>query len=233
MGYNLSDVAEWEWKDFVKEFLHGEKTEYEDSLLELVYSIADEKVSLVAIRRAIERVDGKQAENVKIEYPKFFVRYPNAKNINATNGKDAVLAPLEAPTVVMPAPEMATAGIRGAVAIMSARPKGAAAKVLEIANRFIEDEDYETRSVIKVKEVIASALIVLSKRKQGAMEELLNQIDGKVATTYKLLGDDVYFTRYDEVAPAGGYLDKDGVYIVETKNVTDSWALKLGKGDAS
>jgi hypothetical protein len=143
------------------------------------------------------------------------------------------VAPMEAPAVVLPGPEMATAGIRGAIAAMSARPKGAAVKVLEIANRFIEDEDYETRAIIKVKDVIASALIVLSKKKQGAMEELLNQIDGKVATTYKLLGDDFYFTRYDEIAPAGGHLDKDGVYVVETQNVTNSWALKLGKGDAS
>ena len=83
---------------------------------------------------------------------------------------------------------------------------------------------------MKVKHVIASALIMLSKTKQGAMEELLNQIDGKVATTYKLLGDDVYMNNYDTIAPAGGYLDTDGVYIIESKNITDSWALKLGQG---
>ena len=90
---------------------------------------------------------------------------------------------------------------------------------------------YESKSIIRVKEVIASALIMLSKTKQSAMEELLNQIDGKVAVTYKLLGDDVYLTSYDTVAPAGGYLDTDGVYTVESENITDAWALKLGQGN--
>jgi len=102
--------------------------------------------------------------------------------------------------------------------------------VLEIAGRFIIDPTYESKAAVKVKHVIASALIMLSKTKQGAMEELLNQIDGKVATTYKLLGDDVYMNNYDTIAPAGGYLDTDGVYIIESKNITDSWALKLGQG---
>lgn len=233
MAYNLSDVADWEWKDFIIARNGEEKSEYEDAILELIYSIADEKTSLSAIRKAIERVDGKQPENVKVEYPKFYMRYPFAKNVNAAKGKNAVVASTAPPEILMPAPEMATAGIRGAIAEVSRRPKGAAAKVLEIARRFMEDQSYEARAVIKVKEVVASALIVLSKTKQQAMEELLNQIDGKVAVTYKLLGDDVYRTDYGDTAPAGGYIDKDGVYVVESKNVTDSWALKLGQGGGS
>jgi hypothetical protein len=233
MSYNLSDIAEWEWKSFISARESDEKSEYEDSILELIYSIADEKTSLSAIRKAIERVDGKQPENINVQYPKFYMLYPYAKNVNAKNSKDAVVAPIEAPEIKMPAPEMATAGIRGAIAEVSARPKGAAAKVLEIARRFMEDPSYQTRAVIKVKEVIASALIILSKTKQSAMEELLNQIDGKVAVTYKLLGDDVYMTSYDTVAPAGGYLDGDGVYVLESKNITDTWALKLGQGNGS
>lgn len=230
MGYNLSDVADWEWKDFIEAREGDEKTEYEDSILELIYSIADEKTSLSAIKKAIERVDGKQAENINIIYPKFFMRYPYAKNI------DEVLKlgnPAEQPEFALPAPEMATAGIRGAIAEMSSRPKGAAAKVLEVARRFMEDPMYQTRAVIKVKEVIASALIILSKTKQAAMEELLNQIDGKVATTYRLLGDDFSRTSYETEAPAGGYIAADGVYQVETKNVTDAWAAKLGQGSGS
>lgn len=229
MAYNLTEMSEWYWPDFIQVRENEDKTEYEDSLIELVLSIVDEKVTVAAIKRAIERVDGKQAENINIEYPKFYVRYPNAKNVVSLVGKEVI----DMPEVSLPGPEMATAGIRGAIAEMSGRPKGAAAKVLEIARRFIDDPMYVTRSQIKVKEVIASALIVLSKTKQGAMEELLNQIDGKVATTYKLLGDDVYFNRYDEEVPVGGIVGKDGVYMIETKNVTNSWALKLGKGDAS
>lgn len=229
MAYNLTEMSEWYWPDFIQSREDEEKTEYEDSLIKLVVSIVDEKVTVAAIKRAIERVDGKQAENINIEYPKFYVRYPNAKNVVNLVGKEVI----DMPAVTVPGPEMATAGIRGAIAEMSQRPKGAAAKVLEIARRYIDDPLYVSRASIKVKEVIASALIVLSKTKQGAMEELLNQIDGKVATTYKLLGDDVYFNRYDEEAPAGGIIGKDGVYMIETKNVTNSWALKLGKGDAS
>lgn len=227
-GYNLSDVADWEWKDFIIARNGDTKSEYEDAILELIYSIADEKTSLSAIKKAIERVDGKQAENIKVEYPKFYMRYPYANNIDKLIG-EGTTASTVSPEVKMPAPEMATAGIRGAIAEVSARPKGAAAKVLEIARRFMEDPSYETRAVIKVKQVVASALIVLSKTKQQAMEELLNQIDGKVAVTYKLLGDDVYLTDYGDVAPSGGFIDSDGVYVVQSNNITDQWALQLGK----
>lgn len=230
-GYNLSDVADWEWRDFILARNGDTKSEYEDAILELIYSIADEKTSLSAIKKSIERVDGKQPENIKVEYPKFYMRYPYAKNVEKMIGS-GVVADI-APEIKMPAPEMATAGIRGAIADVSSRPKGSAAKVLEIARRFIEDPAYQSRVSIKVKEVVASALIVLSKTKQQAMEELLNQIDGKVAVTYKLLGDDVYLTDYGDVAPAGGYLDKEGIYVVESKNVTDVWAAKLGQGNGS
>jgi hypothetical protein len=229
MAYNLSDVAEWHWRDFILARESHDKTEYEDAILELIYSIADEKTSLSAIRKAIERVDGKQPENINVQYPKFYMRYPYAKNINAANSKDAIVSPIEPPEIKMPAPEMATAGIRGAIAEMSSRPKGAAAKVLEIARRIIENPTDEIRVVIKVKEVIASALIILSKTKQSAMEELLNQIDGKVQVTYKLLGDDVYLTDYGYTAPAGGYIGSDGVYVVQSNNITDKWALQLGR----
>ena len=231
-GYNLSDVADWEWKDFIIARNGDTKSEYEDAILELIYSIADEKTSLSAIKKSIERVDGKQPENIKVEYPKFYMRYPYAKNIDKLIGKGTVASTV-APEVKMPAPEMATAGIRGAIADVSSRPKGSAAKVLEIARRFIEDPAYQSRVSIKVKEVVASALIVLSKTKQSAMEELLNQIDGKVAVTYKLLGDDVYLTDYGIEAPLGGFLDKDGIYVIESKNVTDTWAAKRGQGNGS
>lgn len=228
MSYNLSDVADWTWRDFIVAREDDTKSEYEDAILELIYSIADEKTSLSAIKKAIERVDGKQAEKIKVEYPKFYMRYPYAKNTKKLIGTSSTVA---APEVKLPAPEMATAGIRGAIAEVSSRPKGAASKVLEVARRLMQDPSYETRAVIKVKQVVASALIVLSKTKQQAMEELLNQIDGKVAVTYKLLGDDVYMTDYGDTAPAGGYIGLDGVYVVESKNITDTWALKLGQGD--
>lgn len=233
MAYNLSDVAEWHWRDFIQAREGNDKTEYEDSILELIYSIANEKTSLSAIRRAIERVDGKQPENIKREYPKFYLRYPNAKNLDVLAETQEGASEVKLPEVRVPAPEMATAGIRGAIAEMSSRPKGAAAKVLEVARRIMENPSYDTRAVIKVKEVVASALIMLSKTKQQAMEELLNQIDGKVAVTYKLLGDDFYINRYDEIAPPGGFIDKDGVYVIESKNLTDSWAAKLGQGSGS
>jgi hypothetical protein len=228
VSYNLSEVADWEWREFIVARNGDEKSEYEDAILELIYSIADEKTSLSAIKKAIERVDGKQPENIKMEYPKFYMRYPYAKNIDKVIGTGKVG---DGPEIKLPAPEMATAGIRGAIADVSHRPKGTATKVLEIARRMMEDEMYPSRMSIKVKDVVASALIVLSKTKQQAMEELLNQIDGKVAVTYKLLGDDVYMTDYGDEAPAGGFLDKDGVYIVESQNVTDQWALKLGQGN--
>lgn len=227
----LGDMAEWKWQDFciARENAHN-YSEYEDTLFEIIMSITNPKTSLAAIRRAIDRVDGKQPENISVEYPKFFMRYPYAKNINAVTSNDAVVAPEVLPEVIVPAPEMATAGIRGAIRVVSSKPKGTAVEVLKLATDISNDPHGTFAYDPKVKGVIAAALIMLSKTKQGAMDELLDQIDGKVKTTYKLLGDDVYMTSYDDVAPAGGHLDADGVYVIESNNITDTWALKLGQG---
>jgi len=232
MGATLGDMAEWRWQDFciALEESH-DYTEYEDTLFEIIRSITNPKTSLASIRRAIDRVDGKQPDNIKVEYPKFFMQYPNAKNINATKGKNAIAASTAPPEVKVPAPEMATAGIRGAIRVISSKPKGTALEMLTFAKQIMDEPRGVYGYDLKVKGVIAAALIVLSKTKQGAMDELLDQLDGKVSVTYKLLGDDVYMTNYDEVAPAGGYLDADGVYTVESSNITDTWALKLGQGD--
>lgn len=224
MGATLGDMAEWKWQDYcIAKEQSDQYSEYEDTLFEIIWSITNPRTSLASIRRAIERVDGKQPENISVEYPKFFIRYPNARSTKA------IKAPTM-PEVVVPAPEMATAGIRGAIKVLSAKPKGTAVDVLKLARSIADDPHGEFAYDPKVKGVIASALIILSKTKQGAMDELLTQLDGKVAVTYKLLGDDVYLISYDTVAPEGGYLDADGVYIIESKNITDTWALKLGQG---
>lgn len=219
----LTDMVDWLWVDYLREKDKDEYSEYEDTLFQIIWSITDPKTSLSSIRRAIDRVDGKQPDNVRVEYPKFYMQYPNVKDTARLIG-----GPVDdTPAIIAPAPEMATAGIRGAIRQVSSQPRGTALRVLELAKRMIEDPDASYSAQLKVKEVIAAALIVLSKTKQSAMDELLDQIDGKVAVTYKLLGDDVYMISYSDTAPAGGQLDEDGVYFIESQNVTDSWAARL------
>lgn len=221
----LADMAEWLWVEYLREKEADGYSEYEDTLFQIIWSITNPKTSLASIRRAIERVDGKQPENIEFEYPKFYLFYPNATSV--AGGEPENKLPSPKVEVEMPAPEMPTAGIRGAIKHLASQPKGTALRMLELAKRMMDEPYAEYKAPLKVKEVIAAALIVLSKTKQLAMDELLNQIDGKVAVTFKLLGDDVYITRYETIAPAGAVKNSDGVYQIEADNVTNAWVARL------
>ena len=54
-----------------------------------------------------------------------------------------------------------------------------------------------------------------------------NQLDGKVAEVYHLLGDDVITTSYALEAPAGATLGENGVYRIENKSMGALWIPRL------
>lgn len=163
MAFNLQDIVEWEWSQFVKQYRSNDHSEYEDTLLEVVWAISDPKTSLASIRRVIDRVDGKQARVME------FVPVGD-------NG-------VEVRERVPP-----TTAIRMMIAEIAGRKKGTAQMLLDYVKTITEDPFSKHQADPKVKSVIAAALIVLSKTKQGAMDELLDQIDGKVTERIQVGG---------------------------------------------
>jgi hypothetical protein len=64
----------------------------------------------------------------------------------------------------------------------------------------------------------------------SAVFEVFDQIDGKVADKIKILGNDVFITRFDQIAPAGAEKNDDGVYQLAADDMTNIWATRLEQG---
>jgi hypothetical protein len=80
-----------------------------------------------------------------------------------------------------------------------------------------------------VKSVIVAGLLKLAHDGNlGAIFEVFDNIDGKLVDVIRILGEDVYLTSYDTIAPAGAK-KVDGVYQMEADNTTSKWAISLGK----
>ena len=70
-----------------------------------------------------------------------------------------------------------------------------------------------------MKSAIVAGLVKLAHNgKMSAIDEILNQLDGKVAEVYHLLGDDVVTTSYAQKPPAGAVKGENGVYRIENKS---------------
>jgi hypothetical protein len=67
-------------------------------------------------------------------------------------------------------------------------------------------------------------------RSIDALGEVFDSIDGKLAETFQVLGEDLYITNYGFMAPDNAYVNEDGVMQVEAMKSQDMWAQKLGKG---
>jgi hypothetical protein len=63
--------------------------------------------------------------------------------------------------------------------------------------------------------------------RMGAVFEVFDQLDGKVADKYKILGGDVHFKNYATIAPAGAVRNEDGIYQVYSDKITNSWVARL------
>jgi hypothetical protein len=77
LGAFLREVSNWRWSEFVVAENDMKYTSNQAMIFALIRSCAMQ--NLQAIRLSINRLDGKLATPLKIEYPKIFYLYPNAK----------------------------------------------------------------------------------------------------------------------------------------------------------
>lgn len=245
LGSYLREVIDWTWDDFCRAELDADLSGLQGAVLSLVRRCSDGKLG--AIQLAIDRVDGKVETPIKVEYPKVFISFPEAKTV--------ALGPPnpDSPTAALTAPETfdtlneepaepeeekvhaATMSLRETLKKMADTPR----KVpLMIHQRKKEVEDAvakgisleNDKNIPLVKSVIAANLLTLAESgKFEAITEVFDQIDGKLVETIRILGEDMYLTSYVLEAPYGARQNKDGVYYLEAPQISDAWKAKFKK----
>lgn len=230
------EMLEWKWSDFVKVERDELASNFEAVLVSIIRACS--KGDLRSIKTSLDRMDGKIAEEIQVEYPKFYLLYPNATEVadDPSSGAGSKKALPSAPDEVSPPPadgepeELPTGSVRAVLERMLDAPKTIVPAILLAAETV--DSGSTAKGNPSVKSVVVAGLMnLVHKGRMSAVFEVFNQIDGKVADKVKLLGEDVYMYRYDTVAPAGAVKNSDGVYQLAADNITDSWVLRLSKGE--
>jgi hypothetical protein len=245
LGEFLNEVISWDWREFCKAEKDSKYSGLEASVFGLIRVAADGK--LPAIKLAIDRVDGKVETPVKIEYPKVYLVFPEAKELAPPTENDIDTRLLadpdslpETPPEAIPDEDQEPAAVlslRQTLAKMADTPRQVPLlihkKKKEIEAEKPGEEQVDGESVEKkaplVKSVIAANLLLLATEANNldAISEIFDQIDGKLVETIRILGDDLYLTRYALTAPFGAEKNKDGLYMIEDHSFEQMWKEKL------
>lgn len=243
------DIIELRWSDFVEMEKSLDATNFDA----IVTSIARacKKGNLRAIQTALDRLDGKIAAQIEVEYPKFYHVYPYATKTaddesiidvgpeNEVKYENGVLTVPEGDGIISiegsPADveeqeaaeeDLPTGSLRAVLEKMLDSPKTIVDSILETADA-VDNNDLSLGNPMVKSVVVAGLMKLVHQGRISAVFEVFDQIDGKVADKVKVLGDDVYVKRFDLIAPAGAVKNADGVYQVEAGTMTDTWALRL------
>jgi len=244
LGSFLKELIDWTWDDFCKAEQDSNYTGFQGAVMALVRKCSDGKLG--AIKLAIDRVDGPLDTPIKVEYPKVFILFPDAKSVAlgppASDTPQALLAPPEDFDTINEAAEpeeeqvkVATMTLRQTVGKMADAPRTVPLmihqrkKEVEEAVRAKVDLNNEEKHIPLVKSVIAANLIILANEKGSfeAITELFNQIDGKLVETIRILGEDMYLESYVLEAPYGAKKNKEGVYYLAAPQISDTWKQKF------
>lgn len=239
----LAEVSNWDWEKFCRAEFDDSYTSNQAIIFALVRACAMEKLD--AIKLAVNRIDGKLKTPIKIELPKVYYLYPNAKEImsedqqtpvsnQALIGTDRISTEVE--TSSIPDPEqgrndLPSLSLRQTLRKMADHPRGVPKAVIAYAlqtSQWLKGNEERPPEIPLVKSVVAAHLLALAhNRNLSALEEVFNQIDGKLVETLQLLGEDIQIVDYSLVAPAGAVLNEEGIYQVEAEQATNLWGQKL------
>lgn len=244
LGSFLKQTINWNWEEFCKAELDTNYKGYEGVVLSLIRKCSDGKLG--AIKTAIARVDGNIETPLRIEYPKVFVLFPEAKSLATGPAEPGT------PQAALTAPETfdsleetaepeeekvhaATMSLRETLQKMADTPRKVPIMIhqrkKEVENALRNDIPIDdTKQIPLVKSVIAANLLILAESgKFEAITEIFDQIDGKLVETLRILGEDIYLTSYVLEAPFGAKQNKEGVYYLEAPQISDAWKQKFKK----
>ena len=231
----FKQVIEMRWSEYCKLEQGEEHSSSQAVVLAVVRACANGK--LPAIKESLNRIDGKLQEQIEVEYPKFYIAYPYAKSIEAKvrtpNGK-TITVPQVIGSDTPPDQDapLITGSLRDTLDRMSDAPKSLVTQILDAAEEVELKQgyaaDHEHTSDPLVKSVIVAGLLKMAHNGSlSAIFEVFDNLDGKLVDKIKIMGDDVYLTSYDAIAPPSAKKNKDGVFQVEADNTTSAWAVSL------
>lgn len=224
----FEELIHMEWDEFCLLEKSKAATVDDTVLCALIRTCADTD-DISAIKLAFDRIDGLQATLIEIKVPKFYMRYPNAKEIEP--GTKQIEAPETAKKNEPSSYDPATAKLRETLAEMRSMPRDVI-RIVRIYKRRIEKAidsgmniPPEQRKPMVKSVIVANLLKNVEKGKFKAVELVFDQIDGKLPKAIQLLGgDDVYVDDpLTLVAPAHALLGDDNVYYAENKAMTNIW----------
>jgi hypothetical protein len=257
LGPFLREVCNWGWDEFVKAEKDTSYTSNQAIIFQLIRSCSMQKLD--AIKLALNRIDGKLKTPLRVEYPKFYYLYPNAKlpesdpnlKIGYDVGKDggdhtaiATMVDGEVKSVEVYEPpkveaepedenDLPSLSLRETLSKMADYPRELPEQVVEYSlqtEQWLRNQGDAPDEIPKVKSIVAANLLIMAQnRNLNAITEVFDQIDGKLAETIQIMGDDIHIIKYSTEAPPGAYLNKDGIVEVQALNTENQWAAKLGR----
>lgn len=225
------EIIELRWNELVLREADLDQSNFSTIITSLVR--ACQKGNLRAIQTALDRLDGKVAQEIEVEYPKFYFTYPMAETALELPAGEA---PSDEGFPTLPSSvedssdeaELPTGSLRAVLERMLDSPKQVVANILAAAEA--QDKGDTTQGNPYVKSVIVAGLMnLVHNGKISAVFEVFDQIDGKVAEKVKILGSDVTIVNYSTIAPAGAYINSKGVYEISADQVTGFWQKRLEK----
>lgn len=236
----FAEIVELSWREYLAQERSPDVTSRQALLFAIVRACVEGK--LPAIQTSLDRLDGPVARNIKTILPKFYTEFPYAKSVAVASSVDDGMPTLPSSTEpetqtppltddgLDPEPpvpeELPTGKLRPVLDKMMDSPQNIPESILK-ATQACDKYDYSLGNPT-VKSAIVAGLVKLAHNgKMSAIDEILNQLDGKVAEVYHLLGDDVVTTSYALEAPAGATKDENGVYRIENKSMGALWIPRL------
>ena len=235
----FKEIIEVRWGEYVKMEKAEEHTSAQGVVFAIIRACAEGK--LPAIKESLNRIDGKLEEQIDVIYPKFYIQYPYATSRLKSDGTKVIDIPNVLETTDGPpfAPgeegyqPLVTGSLRDTLNRMSDAPRNlvtailAAAKEVELREGYAGDVDPANDPLVK-SVIVAGLLKMAHNGNLGAIFEVFDNLDGKLVDVIRILGEDVYLTSYDLIAPQGAKKVK-GVYQMEADNTSSKWAISLGK----
>lgn len=248
------DIIELRWSEFIK-IERSLAATNSDSVVTGI-ARACKKGNLRAIQTALDRLDGKVAMEIEVEYPKFYTVYPYAtKRIDDPtiieadeNGIIKLITDIDTIDVdeiidVNGSPSnlneledgIPTGSLREMLDKILKSPKYIVADILAGAEA-VEGGRKDLGDPMVKSVIVAGLMKLVHDGRVSAVFETFDQIDGKVADKIKILGNDVFLTRFDQIAPAGAEKNTDvdsphfDMYQLAAVDTTNFWATRLEQG---
>lgn len=253
LGAFLGEVANWDWEAFCRAENDPQYTSNQALIFALVRACVMQKMA--AIQLALGRLDGKLKTPVRIETPKVYYLFPRATVDKPVEygDKPGIVGKLEGVAIAEEKnlltgeiiehksssenpdePDLKELTLRQTITRMSDYPREVPDAIIAFAEAtqiWLQGNGPEPEEKPMVKSVVAAHLLRMAQNRNiDALNEVFDQIDGKLVETIQLLGEDIYITSYSLTAPGGAYLNADGVLQVEASAAQDLWAQKLKGG---